>query len=162
MKGWEIIVKWEEWSSNWISLKDTKNFYPVKFLGMKYRGTLLVSYNFYGGFNMCWENKIKSLGRLNLSTGCALTSLKWIYPDLLQRQSHLMTIMATHYRRVPQNCVTKNYIFGGSYRIYIYICLFEPFINIRTSRRNTILYSFFSFSFGPASSVPKITHYGVV
>ena len=46
-------------------------------------------------------NSIESVGISNLSTGCVLTNLVKIYPNMLQKEIHFMSIMSTHSGGMP-------------------------------------------------------------
>ena len=82
-KGWELLIEWKDGSTNWVSLKDIKESYPVQVAEFALATRISMEPAFTCS---CSRREIEYWLRSSQSIGLGPTSLVFASPNRLKRQ----------------------------------------------------------------------------
>ena len=85
-KGWELLIEWKDGSTNWVSLKDIKESYPVETLSLPLPLAYQWNLHLHGGSRSCSKREIEYLLRSSPSIGLGPTSLVFAFPNRSRRR----------------------------------------------------------------------------
>ena len=85
-KGWELLIEWKDGSTNWVSLKDIKESYPVEVAKFALSTRISMELAFAWWVPLCLKRGTKYLLRSSPSIGLGPTSLVFASPNQLRRR----------------------------------------------------------------------------
>ena len=85
-KGWELLIEWKDGSTNWVSLKDIKESYPVQVAEFALATHISMEPAFAWWVPFMLKKRIEYWLRSSRSIGLGPTSLVFVSPNWLKRQ----------------------------------------------------------------------------